>query len=338
MNANAPELSFACELDPQPLVELFANPDVIAFLRESGSAVTLAILDLSSHRAEVVHQLNEAGIPVTAWLLLPKDQGYWMNLDNAALAMTRYEMFIQWTREHGLQWERIGLDIEPDIRMVQHFSRRSFAHLGRIINHLFDTVRLVRGRKAYQALIDRIHGDGYLVETYHFPFIVDERMAHSTMLQRLTGIVDLPDSDRELLMLYSSFSRPWGQGLLWSYAPYARGIGVGSTGGGVALEGVLATRPLNWAELETDLLLAHRHSDNIMVFSLEGCVQQDFLPQIQAMDWQADVNLPLTYAARVDSYRGLLGRVLWLSGRPAWLLFALALLVSLVTWIRRRTR
>ncbi len=71
----------------------------------------------------VVRQLNEAGIPVTAWLLLPKEQGYWFNLDNIPQAIARYADFKAWTEENALQWAGVGIDIEPDFNELQQLAQ-----------------------------------------------------------------------------------------------------------------------------------------------------------------------------------------------------------------------
>ena len=93
---------------------------------------------------------------------------------------------------------------------------------------LRDRERPRRAHAAYAALVDRIHADGYRVENYQFPLIADERRAGSTLLQRLLGLVEVP-TDREVWMLYSSFMRTLGPGLLWSYGPEAQAVAAGST-------------------------------------------------------------------------------------------------------------
>jgi hypothetical protein len=50
----------------------------------------MGTMDLSEVRANIVQKLNAHGIPVVAWLLLPKDQGYWMNMDNYLNVTHRY--------------------------------------------------------------------------------------------------------------------------------------------------------------------------------------------------------------------------------------------------------
>jgi hypothetical protein len=57
----APRLSFACELDPARLVELFADAAVIDDLLALDARVALMCSDFSDERAGVVRQLNAAG-------------------------------------------------------------------------------------------------------------------------------------------------------------------------------------------------------------------------------------------------------------------------------------
>jgi hypothetical protein len=66
------------------------------------------------------------------------------------------------------------------------------------------------------------------VENYQFPLIADERRAGPTLPQRL-ALMDVA-ADCEVWMLYSSFMRALGPGLIWAYGPEAAAIGVGTTG------------------------------------------------------------------------------------------------------------
>jgi len=235
-----PVLTFACELPADRLVDLFSDGTVTDQLVALEAKVSLGILDLSPERASVVQRLNEAGVPVVAWLLLPKSQGYWFNADNGSKAVVRYAAFQQWTAQHGLVWDGIGVDIEPDIQVMESLVSGNVAEvLPRLLRNAFDRARVARAQAIYTTLITQMGIDGYRVESYQFPFIVDERLAGSRLLQRLLGIVDVP-SDREVLMVYTSFMRSAGPGLLWSYGRDAQafggGIAVGSTGGGVEID------------------------------------------------------------------------------------------------------
>jgi hypothetical protein len=72
-----PRLTFFCELETADLQALFEDGSVIEDLQSLNAAVSLGLLDLKPERAEIVRRLNRAGLPVTAWLLLPKEQGYY---------------------------------------------------------------------------------------------------------------------------------------------------------------------------------------------------------------------------------------------------------------------
>ena len=111
--------------------------------------------------------------------------------------------------------------------------------------------------------------DGWRVENYQFPLIADERRAGSALLQRL-ALVDVA-TDREVWMLYSSFLRALGPGLIWAYGPEAPAIAVGTTGGGRDIPGSPQMPTLSWEELAGDLRLARHFCDQILIHSLEGC-------------------------------------------------------------------
>lgn len=312
-----PTITFFCELPSTELVDLFNQPGLVKQLQSMQAGVSLGLLDLSAERAEVVQRLNAANIPVTAWLLLDKADGYWFNLDNAPKAVHFYQLFKEWSTRYGLQWAAIGLDIEPDLGLMQKTTRDGWRALQELIKRMRSSVRRSSVQE-YSSLVTRMHLDGFLVESYQFPLIVDERRAGSKVVQNVTGIVDLP-TDREVLMLYSSFMRPIGDGILLGYGRQAGGVGIGSTGGGVVVEGTVDPTPLTWAELEHDLRLAYQLNDHLYIFSLEGCVMHGYLEKIAAMDWFAPEIASETQRRKVQTARTLGTGLLWLLARP-WVL------------------
>jgi hypothetical protein len=321
-------LTFACELETDELQELFADRAVVDTLVELGAGVSLGLLDLSAERAALVRRLNDAGVLVTAWLLLPKEQGYWFNADNAPQATACYTEFKAWTAKHGLRWVGIGVDIEPDFgEMQQLLGGERWRLLPRLLFRAFDGERVRRAQANYAALLAQMRIDGYAVESYEFPFMVDERRAGSTLLQRTLGLVDV-QADREVLMLYTSFMPGVGPALLWSYAPDARGVGVGITGSGVEPEGLTAL--LSWEEFARDLRLAGGWHDEIFVYSLEGCVHQGFLARLRGFDWEQTVTPPLKAAGRVKGVRNVLQAILWASAHPTLVLVGLLGLARLM--------
>ena len=337
MSAQPRRLTFFCELDAPELEALFADGTVIAQLAALGAQVSLGLRDLSTARAALVRRLSAAGIPVIAWQLLPDEQGYWDNLANHHHASARYAAFQAWTHEHALRWAAIGIDIEPDIREVARWFANPIRLAPNVARRLLDAGRVRRAAAAYHGLIERMHADGYLVESYVIPFLRDERRAGASLLQRLAGLVDL-NVDREVPMLYSSFHRPYGAGLLWSYAAVGGAAGIGSTGGGVGVGDIDTIAPLSWAELSRDLRLATRHCNEIYIFSLEGSVRQGFLERLADFDWEAPVDAPATHARRVRHARQVLAALLWLSARPALAWLGLLPLLWLAARRRRVTR
>jgi hypothetical protein len=297
--------------------------------------VGIGILDLSPDRALVVGKLNQAGIPVIAWLLLPMEQGYWFNAGNVHLATARYHAFKDWTEEYDLQWAGLGLDIEPDIREVERFEKDRSSFFLNLLYRLFDLEEVRAAQAAYKALVSKMQQDGYRVDSYHIPLMIDERKAGSTLLQRLAGLADVT-SDREVLMPYTSFLRPYGPGVLWSYAPDAQSIGVGSTGGGVQVAGLADVPALTWEELLRDLRLAKYWTDDIHVFSLEGCLRQGFLHRLIDFDWDGPVEIPYESARMIDQFRRVLRAFLWISARPFLLVMGLMGLVWLLVRFRQR--
>jgi hypothetical protein len=328
----APRLNFACELAADDLTALFADGMVVEQLVALGASVTLGLLDLSAERAAVVRRLNAAGIPLTAWLLLPLDEGYWFNANNAPLAAARYDAFHAWSAEHGLVWAGVGIDVEPDTREIQHLlggprgPRWPLALT--LLRRIVDDRARARAATQYARLVARARADGYPVHSYELPFLEDERAVGGSLLYRILGLVDV-GADRAIPMLYTSFMGSRGVGFLWSYGRGKEAIIVGSTGGGVKLGGLDQERPLDWEEFARDLRLASRLAGDVGVFSLEGCVRRGFLDRLCDFDWDAPLTLPTDAAATIDRWRAIARCVLWITARPYLLLALVGLLLTL---------
>jgi hypothetical protein len=117
-------------------------------------------------------------------------------------------------------------------------------------------------------------------------------------------------------MLYSSFLRSVGPGMIWSYGPEASAIAVGSTGGAPDIPGHPQVPSLGWGELERDLLLASTFCDDLYIHSLEGCVGHGFFERISSIGWEGQAGPPDS-ARRASGIRGLLTAALWTSAHPA---------------------
>ena len=320
--AKEPNLTFFCELPAEQLKALFADDQLIKQLQQLRANISLGLLDFSPERAAVAKKLVRAGIPVTAWLLLPKEKGYWTSLDTVAATVRCYADFKIWTAKNSLTWAAVGLDIEPRLDRMKLFGKAWKDELPDLVRRLFSARKYKKRESDLRALINQIRCDGFPVETYNFPFVVEERKAESDIFSRILGTPAL-EADREVLMLYSSFFDKNGDAILWSYAHQAQGIGLGSTGGGVELEGGAPLREMRWVDLRRDLLLANTFTRHIYIFSLEGCVKNGYLNRLQSFDWNAPISQPVRAGNTVTILRKVLQSVLWLFSHPTEVILAI---------------
>lgn len=337
-----PKLVFACDRPTSELRGLF-TPELISELKELGAGVALSTEDFSTERAQVVKQLNAAGVPMTAWLVLPKEQGYYVNAGNAPQTAARFAEFDRWTTQNSLRWEAVGLDIEPSLSDFSALVGHKTQLLSLVLRRAFDSARVNRARVAYLQLVRQMQSRGYFVQTYQLQFIADERRAHTTVLERIFGLVDVSGDD-EVLMLYTTFSHGSGAGLIWAYGPDAQTVAVGTT----ASSGDVATDakypPLTWEEFSRDLIVARRFSPVIGVYSLEGCVRHGFISRLKSMDWNQPVLIPQASVQKAAKFRKGLHIVLWVGAHIIYfsvaLLLSLAWLLNLIVrlWKRRRGR
>jgi hypothetical protein len=332
-----PHLVFASDQPTGELESMLAEPGVVADLLDLKAGIALALPDLTVDDANLVRQLNRDGIPVTAGLTVPTEQGYYLNASNGRQAAVRFADFENWTTANGLRWAAIVLDIEPNIQDFATLRQGSKWHLFLTLLERYLDMRRVREAKyTYGALIQEIRSHGYQVETCQFPFIADERAVRSSVLERLTGIVDVR-GDLEALMVYTSFHQSLDSASIWVYGPDAQAIAVGSTTG-PASDPHFAR--LTWEEFSRDLMVANHFSQVIGVYNLEGCVRQGYLARLKHVNWNDSVTIPEESVRRATQFRKRVQRVLWIaSNLPYFLItFLVAFLWTIVWWNKRRLR
>src|SRR5215469_1585190 len=91
-----PRLVFASDSDTPKLEALFADPTLIPDLKDLDAGVALSLPELSPERAQVVRRLDDAGVPVIAWMALPASAGYYLNATNVPAAEKRFADFENW--------------------------------------------------------------------------------------------------------------------------------------------------------------------------------------------------------------------------------------------------
>ena len=287
---------------------MLRTPDVLDRLVADQHSVALAVTHLSDAQAQAARLLNERGIALVAWLVLPPEEGFAFNLQNYPQAVASYHAFRAWALEHTLRFDAVGLDIEPPPAEIVRGELWSPREIARRLWLASENVLYPSAHTAYTELIAAMRHDGYEVHTYQMPFIADDRRAGTTLVQRALDIVDVP-SDVDVLMCSSSVPSEWldddlGGALIASYGPSADAIGVGSVGEVEAEDE--AIMPLSWPAFRRDLLLAAQHTDTIYVFALEDCVARGLLERIAALDWDARSRAVPSKRALISTLRGLL--------------------------------
>jgi len=331
-----PRLFFACcDQGITTMQSLFADPATISGLKEMNATLAFAVPDLSLERAQVVRHLNDAGIPLIAWIELPTEQGIYLNADDASQSAGAFANFEKWTAQYGLQWQGVGLDIEPNLEQLVSLRGHKWRLAGLLAARYFDRARVYRAREAYGRLIRQLQRRGYVVQTYQMPLIVADRRAHTTLLERLLGIVDVHGNE-EVLMLYSSFVPDLGAGLVWSFGPEAQAIAVGNTQAdpSAAARGI----PLNWEEFSRDLIVASHFSHIVGVYNLEGSVKQGFLGPLKTMDWSQSVLIPADSIRQANKMRVAISTLLWIGAFLPVIVVVLILLFTGLIWRWRKRR
>ena len=142
-----------------------------------------------------------------------------------------------------------------------------------------------------------MQGEGYAVQTYQFPFMADERRVHSTLLERLFGLVDVRGND-EVLMIYTSFNHAAGSAVCGRRAgrsDHRRRRHLGRPGGQSEFA------PLNWSDSGRFIVASHSRPV-VGVYSLEGCVEKGFLVRLKTMDWYRQVSISAASLARAARF------------------------------------
>jgi hypothetical protein len=284
VRGNNPNISFFCELGEKEFSALFADTALISELAEMKVALRIGLLDFGKERTITIKRLNQAGIPVYAWLLLPEEEGYWFHMHNADKAERRYEDLKKWTSENQLKWEGIGLDMELDFNDAKLIMAHPWRFAWKAYKRLYDNKSLKIASGLYQKLISEMKADGYTVESYIIPFLFEERAAKTTSLQKLMGLADI-ETDSEIPMLYTSLTN--NPAIIPVYQRDNKPVALGSTGGGVKIEG-FELAGLTWENLERDLLIASKLTNDIHVFCLETTVQKGYLEKIKNLDFSKE--------------------------------------------------
>lgn len=323
-----PKYSFFCELPGKEFSELFSDSILIKQLVKMQAAVRIGLHDFSEERTKTIQKLNQAGIPVVAWLLLPEEEGYWFNMNNGAKAEKRYADFQVWTKANHLNWKGIGIDLELDINDAKLAVKHPWKLAWKAYKRLYNSEQLKEGKEIYRNLINKMMADGYAVESYVIPFVFIEREEGTQSLQKLMGIVDL-ETDTEIPMVYTSAMN--NSGIISVFHQKDMPIALGSTGGGVKIEGV-ELKALDWNQLKRDILISSKLTNEIHIFCLETSIKNNYLEKIESIDFSEptpDVQQDIQKQLKYNRYIAFL---LVSLNHPFWLTAIFVAIMAVAMW------
>lgn len=327
-----PKISFFNEQHGQELQKLFSDTTLIPDLKKLNAEIRMGMLDLSPERAEVLKRLNEAGIPVVAWLLLPKEKGYWFHSGNSKDAFERYYEIKKWAEDAGIKFSGIGIDLELDMNDLELIKTSKFKLLRKVVGRLYKKKAFLEAKAQYEKLIAAIRQDGFSIESYYVPFIGYESEQGRTALQQASGFMDLK-TDKDIPMLYTSFmGNAYGALKVMAIDDKLEFVAIGSTGGGFDP----SLPSMTWEDLAYDLRLASKTAREIHIFCLEAAVEKGFIPQL--MDF--DFNVPIEeYPAQEETIKSQIKTVMLIStilSHPTLVFLGIALVIGLLGWLLYR--
>lgn len=291
-----PLISFFTELPSSELQALIARPGIKDLLLDMGAEIRIGVNDFTQERAESIKELNEAGIPVYAWLKAHDNQGHTFRIDNASFILKRYKSFKEWTSLYQLSWEGIGIDLRPHPEMMQNWVEQPILSAWNSYLNLFNQEELDLAFGLYQEFIKEAHADGFQIESYVLPFALDEAPTETKGLQYLGQIVNLK-TDKTIPLCYTSF--PYIQpAAILDYGGRSGSVGIGSTSSSL-FEGKLETQSLDWESLSRDMRLAHDVCKEIHIANLESILANGWLESIAEFDFSVPVFL---YSKEIDEH------------------------------------
>jgi len=256
---------FICALEPKGLRALFENRFVLDDLKSLGAGVALVVRDFSEERALAARLLNKLGIPASAWLLLPGDQGTWLDSTHTAQAAELYQAVKRWSEVKGLQWSAMGFGAPEPGEKTAEKRANGFAIAADL-----------------SGLVEQAHTDGFAVELIYSR--CGERESWKKVLSARRGSTRVShEADRHIRLLYPQDAAP--RGLLEERADEKGSVRVVRTRVSMNLEASAQDDPKTWQEFAREVCAARQKSSAVYIFTLESCAKQGFLERLVTLDW-----------------------------------------------------
>jgi hypothetical protein len=282
-------VSFFTELTGSELDKVASDTSIIKNLKQLNASLRVALIDMSPERVSALLKLQNAQIPIHAWLMLTKEDGYWANNENYKAFQKRYSVFADWSAKEGIKWKSVGLTMLP-----QRSDGNFLIESQKSLNGKWDFSKIMIARlldwdgefdeakAAYEDIVRTIKSDGYAVEIYQLPMQMDEALAETTAFQKMAGIINLK-GDEQFTIIHRRLTGDYPKILAFidAYGKSSDGVVLGHTSSQRPLNFRENDVVLNWQELSRCLLYAQKERITIHISTLEGCIEQGILPKMR---------------------------------------------------------
>lgn len=158
---------------------------------------------------ELVRKANSLHIPISAWVVVSYEQGYWAYQGNPEPMFTAVKAWDKWKKANRLEFVSVAIDQEFSWQNLQTFiagvTSRDPEKLKSWMRSNIDPATQCKAFHAYQALIAWAHRNGIQVDAAEAPMVADDLADGKLALQnafQITG--SSPGYDQMFLMAYRS--------------------------------------------------------------------------------------------------------------------------------------
>lgn len=179
------------------LQEVFSGFTVAEALQRRNMSLAIATGQgpLDEEFANLISWLNQLEIPVTLWVTLSDEEGYWTNAASVQQTYLRIEEILKWTEEFDVSYVRLGFDIEWPVQIATAVASGKFLKALRMIKAYKKTWN-PHAQDRFESILKFLESFGIDYEFYAFPKAME--------FMSVTGLT-IPEGSRVIEMDYTSF-------------------------------------------------------------------------------------------------------------------------------------
>jgi hypothetical protein len=165
--------------------------------------------NVQSDVVELVRKANSLKVPISAWIVIPYEQGYWAYQGNAPEMLKAVKAWAEWKKANHLQFLSVAVDQEFSWQNLQSFIAGVTSHdSGKLTSWMrtnIDPTAQCAAFHDYQQFISWAHLHGIRVVAAEAPMVADDLADNNMALQNALQITgSSPGYDQMYLMAYRS--------------------------------------------------------------------------------------------------------------------------------------